>query len=117
MEIALMVHAGAGAYPPQYMGPAQKGCREAVLVGWHILQNHGSALEAVESAVRVLEDNPLYNAGTGSSLTAEGKIEMDAGIMDGATLQVGAVAGVESIKNPIRLARKVLDSPHVMLIG
>jgi beta-aspartyl-peptidase (threonine type) len=117
MEIALIVHAGAGAYPPQYMGPAQKGCREGALVGWHILQQHGSALDAVEAAVRVLEDNPLYNAGTGSSLTSEGKIEMDAGIMDGATFQVGAVAGVESIKNPIKLARKVLDSPHVMLIG
>jgi L-asparaginase / beta-aspartyl-peptidase len=117
MEIALMVHAGAGAYPPQYIGPAQKGCREGILVGWRILQNNGSALDAVEAAVRVLEDNPLYNAGTGSSLTREGNIEMDAGIMDGATLQVGAVAGVELIKNPIKLARKVLESPHVLLIG
>ena len=117
MDIALMVHAGAGAYPPPYMGPAQKGCREGILAGWHILQNNGSALDAVEAAVRVLEDNPLYNAGTGSSLTSEGKIEMDAGIMDGATFQVGAVAGVELIKNPIKLARKVLESPHVMLIG
>ena len=117
MDIALIVHAGAGDYPPHYMGPAQKGCREAVLAGWHILQNKGLALDAVEAAVRVLEDNPLYNAGTGSSLTSEGKIEMDAGIMDGATLQIGAVAGVELIKNPIKLARKVLESPHVMLIG
>ena len=117
MDIALMVHAGAGIYPPQYVGPAQKGCREGILAGWRILQNNGSALDAVEAAVRVLEDNPLYNAGTGSSLTSEGKIEMDAGIMDGATLQVGAVAGVESIKNPLKLARKVLESQHVMLIG
>jgi beta-aspartyl-peptidase (threonine type) len=117
MGTALIVHAGAGVYPPQYVGPAQKGCREAILAGWRILQKNGSALDAVETAVRVLEDNPLYNAGTGSSLTREGKIEMDAGIMDGATLQVGAVAGVELIKNPIKLARKVLDSPHVMLIG
>jgi L-asparaginase / beta-aspartyl-peptidase len=117
MEAALLVHAGAGAYPPEYMGPAQKGCREGVLVGWRVLQNTGSALDAVEAAVQVLEDNPLYNAGTGSSLTREGKIEMDAGIMDGATLQVGAVAGVELIKNPIKVARKVLESPHVMLIG
>jgi beta-aspartyl-peptidase (threonine type) len=74
-------------------------------------------LDAVESAVRALEDNPLFNAGTGSSLTREGNIEMDAGIMDGAKLQVGAVAGVELIKNPIMLARKVLESPHVLLIG
>jgi beta-aspartyl-peptidase (threonine type) len=99
------------------MSPAQKGCRESVLVGWRILQNNGSALDAVEAAVRVLEDNPLYNAGTGSSLTRDGRIEMDAGIMDGATLHVGAVAGVELIKNPIKLARKVLESPHVLLIG
>jgi len=117
MDIALMVHAGAGAYPPQYVGPAQKGCREGILAGWRILQDRGSALDAVEAAVRILENNPLYNAGTGSCLTREGKIEMDAGIMDGATFQVGAVAGVESIKNPIKLARKVLESPHVMLIG
>jgi beta-aspartyl-peptidase (threonine type) len=117
MELALMVHAGAGVYPPQYMGPAQKGCREGILAGWRILQHHGSAVDAVEAAVQVLENNPLFNAGTGSSLTREGKIEMDAGIMDGAMLQVGAVAGVELIKNPIKLARKVLDSPHVMLVG
>jgi L-asparaginase / beta-aspartyl-peptidase len=117
MGIALIVHAGAGVYPLHYRGPAQKGCRDAILAGRHILQNNGSALDAVETAVRVLEDNPLYNAGTGSSLTKEGKIEMDAGIMDGTTLQVGAVAGVELIKNPVKLARKVLDSPHVMLIG
>ena len=117
MEKALIVHAGAGAYPPEYRGPAQKGCREGILVGWRILQNNGSALDAVEAAVRVLEDNPLYNAGTGSSLTREGNIEMDAGIMDGETLHVGSVAGVQLIKNPIRLARKVLESPHVLLIG
>jgi beta-aspartyl-peptidase (threonine type) len=117
MEPALIVHAGAGAYPPHYIGPAQKGCREAILAGWRVLQNKGSALDCVEAAVRVLEDNPLYNAGTGSSLTSEGKIEMDAGIMDGATLQVGAVAGIELIRNPIGVARKVLESPHVMLIG
>jgi beta-aspartyl-peptidase (threonine type) len=117
MKIALIVHGGAGVYPPQYIDPAQQGCREGLLVGWRVLQNNGSALDAVEAAVRALEDNPLFNAGTGSSLTSEGNIEMDAGIMDGAQLQVGSVAGVELIKNPIKLARKVLESPHVLLIG
>jgi beta-aspartyl-peptidase (threonine type) len=117
MKIALIVHGGAGVYPPQYIHPAQEGCREGLLVGWRVLQNNGSALDAVEAAVRALEDDPLFNAGTGSSLTSEGNIEMDAGIMDGAQLQIGSVAGVELIKNPIMLARKVLESPHVLLIG
>src|SRR5215470_15412543 len=117
MNIALIVHGGAGVYPPQYIHPAQDGCREGLLVGWRILQNNGSALDAVESAARALEDHPLFNAGTGSALNREGNIEMDAGIMDGATFQVGSVAGVELIKNPIVLARKVLKSPHVLLIG
>src|SRR5436305_9166576 len=113
MAIALIVHGGAGVYPPEQMSPAQEGCREALLVGWRILQSNGSALDAVEVAVRALEDNPRFNAGTGSYLTTEGHIEMDAGIMDGEMLRVGAVAGVELIKNPIMLARKVLESPHV----
>jgi beta-aspartyl-peptidase (threonine type) len=117
MTIALIVHGGAGVYPPQHISPAREGCREGLLVGWQILQSNGSALDAVEAAVRALEDDPLFNAGTGSSLTREGNIEMDAGIMDGRMLNVGAVAGVELIKNPIVLARKVLESPHVLLIG
>src|SRR5579859_4826127 len=117
MTIALIVHGGAGVYPPEYMDSAQEGCREGLLVGWRVLQNNGTALDAVEAAVRALEDNPLFNAGTGSSLTSEGNIEMDAGIMDGAKLQVGSVAGVELIKNPIVLARKVLESPHVLLVA
>ena len=117
MTIALIVHGGAGIYPPQQIYPAQEGCREGLLVGWRVLQNDGSALDAVEAAVRALEDNPQFNAGIGSALTREGNIEMDAGIMDGTTLQVGAVAGVELIKNPVKLARKVLESPHVLLVG
>jgi beta-aspartyl-peptidase (threonine type) len=81
------------------------------------LQKGGSALDAVEAAVRALEDNPLYDAGRGSYLSQDGKIEMDAGVMEGHTLQVGSVAGVELIQNPITLARRVLESPHVLLIG
>ena len=86
-------------------------------MGWRILQAGGSALDAVEAAVRTLEDNPHFNAGTGATLTNKGTIELDAGIMEGHTLNVGAVAGVEYIKNPISLARKVLESPHVLLVG
>ncbi len=117
MPIAIIVHGGAGDIPPERTESAIAGCKEAALVGWRILQAGGSALDAVEAAARLLEDNPNFNAGTGSCLTREGNIEMDAGIMDGRGLQVGAVAGVELIKNPISLARKVLESPHVMLIG
>src|SRR5579864_4505104 len=105
MTIAMIVHGGTGTYPPEDIGPAQEGCHAGLLIGWKILQSNGSALDAVEATVRALEDNPQFNAGTGSHLTSEGNIEMDAGIMDGETFQVGAVACVEQIKNPIVLAR------------
>ena len=117
MPVTIIVHGGAGTLTPERLEITQEGCKEAVLIGWQILQRGGSALDAVEAAVRALEDNPNFNAGVGSCLTAEGNIEMDAGIMEGHTLQVGAVAAVELIKNPIGLARKVLEGPHVLLIG
>lgn len=117
MPIAIVVHGGAGDISPDRHENARRGCQEAARVGWHILEEGGSALDAVEAAVRALEDNPAFNAGTGACLSAEGNIELDAGIMDGRTLNLGAVAGIELIKNPISLARKVLTSPHVLLIG
>jgi L-asparaginase / beta-aspartyl-peptidase len=117
MPIAIIVHGGAGIVTPERAEGVQEGCKEAALVGWRILQAGGSALDAVESAVRLLEDNPMFNAGIGACLTSDGNIELDAGIMVGHTLQVGAVACVELIKNPISLARKVLESPHVLLAG
>ena len=117
MPIAIIVHGGAGTVTPDRAEIVQEGCKEAALIGWHILQEGGSALDAAEAAVRSLEDNPQYNAGTGSCLTSDGNIELDAGIMQGHTLQVGAVACVELIKNPISLARRVLESPHVLLAG
>jgi len=117
MPIAIIVHGGAGTASPERSEILQAGCKEAALVGWRILQEGGSALDAVEAAVCALEDNPSYNAGTGACLNSDGNIELDAGIMDGQGLHVGAVAGVERIKNPISLARKVLESPHVLLVG
>ncbi|HLG65116.1 MAG TPA: isoaspartyl peptidase/L-asparaginase [Ktedonosporobacter sp.] len=117
MPIAIVVHGGAGDIAPERRELAVAGCKEAARVGWRILQAGGTALDAVEAAVQLLEDNPNYNAGTGSCLTRDGNIEMDAGMMEGHTFRVGAVAGVELIKNPIILARKVLESPHVLLIG
>jgi L-asparaginase / beta-aspartyl-peptidase len=117
MPISIVVHGGAGDISPDRHASVSQGCQEAALIGWHVLQSGGSALDAVEAAVRALEDNPAFNAGTGACLTAEGNIELDAGIMDGRTFDVGAVAGIERIKNPIALARQVLASPHVLLVG
>ena len=117
MPIAIVVHGGAGSISTDRIEDAKAGCEEAILIGWHILQQGGSALDAVEATVRALEDNPNYNAGTGSCLTSSGTIEMDAGLMEGHTLQVGAVASIERIKNPISLARHVLSSSHVLLAG
>jgi L-asparaginase / beta-aspartyl-peptidase len=117
MSIAIIVHGGAGIITPERADITQAGCKEAAALGWQVLQNKGTALAAVEAAMRALEDNPNYNAGTGSMLTVDGRIEMDAGIMEGHTLNVGAVASVELIKNPILLARRVLESPHVLLVG
>lgn len=117
MGLALIVHGGAGAMARERYDAAREGCREAALVGWRVLLGGGSATEAVRVAIMALEDNPGFNAGTGAVLTTEGNAQLDAGVMDGQTLAVGAVAGVERIKNPIALARLVMDSPHVLLIG
>jgi L-asparaginase / beta-aspartyl-peptidase len=116
MPIAIIVHGGAGKVSPDRIESAQAECKEAALIGWQILQAGGPALDAVEAAVRSLEDNPMFNAGSGACLNSDGNIQLDAGIMEGHTLKVGAVAGVELIKNPISLARKVLESQHVMLV-
>src|SRR5947208_12538417 len=117
MSMAIIVHGGAGTITSDRAEIVRAGCRDAALIGWRILENGGRALDAVEAAVRVLEDNPNYNAGKGACLTADGRIELDAGIMNGEKLNVGAVACVEYIKNPISLARKVMESPHVLLVG
>jgi len=113
MPIAIIVHGGAGNVSPERSEGVQEGCKEAVLAGWHILQAGGSALDAVEAAVRSLEDNPMFNAGTGACLTSDGNIELDAGIMDGHTLQVGAVACVELIKILFRSHGKFGESARL----
>ncbi|ASJ10464.1 asparaginase [Thermococcus sp. P6] len=115
---AIIVHGGAGTIKKDERIPKViEGVREAVLAGWKELGN-GSALDAVEEAVKVLEDNPLFNAGTGSVLTLDGRVEMDAAIMRGRTLEAGAVAGIQGVKNPISVARKVMEeTDHVLLSG
>jgi len=113
----LIVHGGAGADPSQ-APEFRQGVRAAALAGWRVLAGGGSSLDAVESAVRALEDNPRFNAGRGSVLTRDGTIEMDASIMEGDRLQCGAVAALVGIANPISAARKVLESRrHVLLVG
>ena len=117
MALAMIVHGGAGLIPDDRKKAASTGCRAAVEAGWRALLAGGSALDAVQTAIMALEDNPGFNAGTGAVLTLDGRAELDAGLMDGDELQVGAVAGVQRIKNPILLARAVLASPHALLVG
>jgi beta-aspartyl-peptidase (threonine type) len=118
---SLAVHGGAGVLERGELTPEKDkayraGLDAALEAGAKVLKAGGSSLDAVEAAVRVLEDNPLFNAGKGAVFTAEGRNELDAAIMDGATLKAGAVAGVTRTRNPISLARAVMDkSPHVML--
>ena len=114
---AIIVHGGAGADSSQ-APEFRQGVRAAVLAGWRVLAEGGTALDAVESAVRALEDDPRFNAGRGSVLTREGTIEMDASIMEGDRLQCGAVGAVTRVANPITLARRVLETRrHILLVG
>jgi beta-aspartyl-peptidase (threonine type) len=122
-HISLAIHGGAGAILREVLNDEMEaaylaGLRQALTAGWEILSRDGSALDAVEGAVRVLEDDPLFNAGRGAAFTHEGTQELDAAIMDGRTLNAGSVASVRNVRNPIRLARTVMEvSPHLMLTG
>ncbi len=121
--ITIVIQGGAGALEPGRYTPSEEAAykaklEEALDVGYAVLARGGSALDAVEAAIVLLEDSPLFNAGKGAVFTYEGRNELDAAIMDGRTKAAGAVAGVTHIKNPVRLARAVMeDSPHVMLAG
>lgn len=121
-EWAIVVHGGAGFMRPEnYTAEDEKkyldALEGALFAAGRILENDGAALDAVEAAVRLLEDSPHFNAGKGAVFNADGVNELDASIMDGKTLNAGAVANVTTIKNPISAARKVMEeSPHVMLI-
>ncbi len=125
LSATLIVHGGAGDLGPDdpassggLDAPRLEGVRRACAAGWEILRGGGSALDAVEAAVRLLEDDPTFNAGTGATLTAAGEVELDASIMDGESLRCGAVAAVRDVRNPIALARAVMErSEHVLLAG
>jgi beta-aspartyl-peptidase (threonine type) len=120
---SLVVHGGSGVIDRADLKPEQDRAYRAALAraseaGAAVLRTSGASVDAVEAAIRVLEDDSLFNAGRGSVFTAEGQVELDAAIMDGATLEAGAVAGATRTRNPISLARCVMErSPHVLLMG
>src|SRR5882757_1667560 len=118
MSPVLVVHGGAWAMPDDMLEAHKTGMRNALNAGWAVLQRGGSALDAVEEAIVILEDDETFDAGRGSFLNREGKVQMDALLMDGSTLRAGGVGCVERVKNPVRAARKILsDSPHVYFVG
>jgi beta-aspartyl-peptidase (threonine type) len=117
MPPALIVHGGAWDIPDDEVDAHVQGCRAAVEAGWAVLARGGSSLDAVEAAVRVMEDDPTYDAGVGSVLNHDGDVELDAAVMEGLTLRSGAVAAVRRVRNPIALARRVLESEAVLLAG
>jgi L-asparaginase / beta-aspartyl-peptidase len=120
---AIAIHGGAGVLSRSDTSPEQQrqyhaGLGDALDAGHAVLERGASSLDAAQAAVVVLEDNPLFNAGCGAVLTRDGIAELDASLMDGRTLAAGAVTGLKHIRNPIALARLVMDSsPHVMLVG
>jgi beta-aspartyl-peptidase (threonine type) len=121
--IALLIHGGAGVIERAKMNPAaeasyREGLAAALDAGYAVLERGGTSLDAVVAAVRTMEDDPQFNAGRGAVLDHEGNAELDAAIMDGSGPRAGAVAAVLHVKNPIELARLVMDrSPHVLLVG
>ena len=114
----LVLHGGAWAIPDDMVEAHLKGVRNAMTTGWRVLERGGSALDAVEEAVVVMEDDETFDAGRGSFLNRDGKVQLDALIMDGCTLRAGGVGCVERLRNPVRAARKILsDSPHVYFVA
>jgi beta-aspartyl-peptidase (threonine type) len=115
---AVIVHGGAGREDADERAPRRAGCRAAAAAAWARLAGGGSAIDAAVAAVVHLEDDPHFNAGTGACFTADGRIELDASVMAGAGLAAGAVGAVERIRNPVLLARAVMeDGRHVLLVG
>lgn len=123
MNFAIAIHGGAGVISRAKLSPEREAAiradlERALLAGQALLAKGGTSMDAVVAAVNVLEDSPYFNAGKGAVLTSEGHAELDAAIMDGKTLGAGAVTGLRQVKNPINLARAVMEkSPHVMLSG
>jgi len=116
--LAMAVHGGAWAIPDDAVAAHRRGVEAALAVGWGVLSGAGSALDAVEAAIRALEDDPTFDAGTGAMLNRDGEVELDAMLMRGDDLAAGAVAAVRRIRNPISLARRLLErGEHLFLVG
>jgi beta-aspartyl-peptidase (threonine type) len=114
----LLIHGGAWAMPDDAVTAHERGIANALAAGWSVLSKNGSALDAIEAAITVMEDDDTFDAGRGSFLTRDGRVQLDALMMDGSTMRAGGVACVERLRNPIQAARLVLDkSPHVYFVG
>jgi len=118
VDPVILLHGGAWAIPEDMVEAHLRGVQAAAGQGWQLLQRGGSSLDAVEAAVVAMEDDEVFDAGRGSFLNMDGRVQLDALIMDGATLRAGGVGCVEHIRNPIRAAKKILtESPHVYFVG
>lgn len=117
MSWAIIVHGGAHTISAEKIEPHKIGCARAAEAGAALLQNGGTCIDAVETAIRLLEDDPVFNAGFGSMMNSEGDVEMDAAIMEGSGLHAGAVASIRGVRHPISVAREVMDTPHALLSG
>src|SRR5512138_739890 len=118
MNPVLVVHGGAWAIPDDMVEAHLNGVRRALAAGWKVLEGNGSALDAIEEAVVVLENDETFDAGRGSFLNRDGRVQLDALMMDGKTLRAGGVGCVERIRNPVKAARLILEkSPHVYFVG
>lgn len=116
MKPVIVVHGGAKTITDDKVSANQDGCLAAVAAGWEILRNGGSAAAAVEAAIQVLESDQTFNAGFGSTLNSEGEVEVDAAMMEGATLAWGAVAAVQGVRHPISVARKIMEDKPRLLV-
>jgi beta-aspartyl-peptidase (threonine type) len=118
MKPSLIIHGGAWNIPDETVEDCRAGIRHALEAGWKILSAGGNATDAVESSIVILEDDPTFDAGYGAHLNTEGRVQLDAILMDGNTLKAGSVAAVECVRNPIRLARQIMEhSEHIMLVA
>jgi beta-aspartyl-peptidase (threonine type) len=117
-NLALVLHGGAWDIPDELVEPHKRGLRAAIKAGWEVLRKNGSAVDAVEQAIVVMEEDETFDAGRGSFINAAGEVELDASIMSGVAFQAGAVAAVQNIPHPITLARAIMEkSEHVLLVG
>ena len=113
----VLVHGGAGDVPEELREDHAEGCRLSAIAGGKILDSGGSAVDAVTTAVAMLEDNPIYNAGVGCALTSRGRVSLDAAVMDGKTRNAAGLAALDAFKNPVMIAREMLAAPEVLLVG